>query len=127
MSQTVTRGLSLNRKVYLYFESMCAKNIILEVDPEIRKYEYFSSVSAKGRIIDPKRMQKYSALLRMYKGEFFKDTSGPVRIIQVDFLPQQQKIGALMMYLLLLGLFLGNIFILRNTIKTRRQIGIQKK
>lgn len=104
LTQKITRGLWPIRDERWYFRLVGSRGVFIETPPDPDHYGFASSVTLRGRAVDPEREPMYAEFLRQYRERFSARTQDVSRVIEVDVEPGSGRIPYL-----LFALFIGAV------------------
>jgi hypothetical protein len=87
LSEKVVRALWPAREERWYFRLAGSRGVFLETAPDPKRFGMFTSLTVRGRAVDPKRSGTYTAFLQGYQERFNTRGQEVARIIQVDAEP----------------------------------------
>ncbi len=121
LEQKRVRGLTPVRNQYWYFRLIGSRGVFVEVPNDRERFGPTTRIDVVGRVIDPKMDKGFADVLRQYYSTFPTALQrASARIIQVDRIPGQSKLGFIVVAGFILILLGSNILTLRRLLRAHR-------
>jgi hypothetical protein len=92
LTEKVVRGLWPVRDERWYFRLVGSRGVFLETAPDPKRFGMITSLTVRGRAVDPNRSGAYRAFLEQYQERFNARGQEVARIIQVDAAPGEGRL-----------------------------------
>lgn len=92
LTEKVVRYLWPVREERWYFRLVGSRGVFLETAPDATRFGMVTSLTVRGRAVDPARSGRYTAFLEQYQERFGARGQAVARIIQVDAQPGEGRL-----------------------------------